>query len=166
MVGAMARLAIFGKRLGRQARAVYTSSALYQGDSNSLWNNLAQAIEIVEAIEQSEDIIDTLTTSLPQACHEKVQPSLCAGQAAGAVECPRGTLYHFYELDDKGRIVAADMITPSAQNTSRIELDIREVVGQSQANEPAILQENLETLIRAYDPCNTCATHMVSIAYK
>ncbi|MBI4532817.1 MAG: nickel-dependent hydrogenase large subunit [Candidatus Melainabacteria bacterium] len=204
MVGAMARLMLFGQRLGRNARAVYTASALYEGDSNSLWNNLAQAIEIVEAIEQAETIIDSLLTKLPGShshtpalmpgCIEefggglhpgqtglkdpalkggvsvkrddKIRPSIRAGQAAGAVECPRGTLYHFYVLDDQGHIVAADMITPSAQNTFRIELDIREIVSQSQAAEPATLQANLEMLVRAYDPCNTCATHMVSIAYK
>ena len=56
------------------------------------------------------------------------------------------------------------MITPSAQNSARIELDIKEVVSQNINEED--LMPNLETLVRAYDPCNTCATHMVSITSK
>ena len=84
-----------------------------------------------------------------------------AGKGAGAVECPRGTLYHYYEIDKNHSIVKADMITPSAQNTARIELDIKEAVAANEIDEA--LMPNLETLVRAYDPCNTCATHMVSV---
>ena len=82
------------------------------------------------------------------------------------MECPRGTLYHYYELDEQGKILAADMITPSAQNTARIELDIRTVTQQNIEQESSLLQPILETLVRAYDPCNTCATHMVEIRYE
>ena len=81
------------------------------------------------------------------------------------MECPRGTLYHYYELDERGRITAADMITPSAQNTARIELDIATVVNQYIGKEDSQLEANLETLVRVYDPCNTCATHMVQVRY-
>lgn len=49
-------------------------------------------------------------------------------RGVGSVECPRGTLYHDFSVDKTGMVVAANMITPSAQNTARIELDIREVV--------------------------------------
>ncbi len=168
MVGSMARLSLFGHRLGRHARSVYTASPLASGDMNSLWNNLAQAIEIVECIYQAELVIEKLLVELPRGGGDtglkRLPPK--AGQGAGAVECPRGTLYHCYSLDDRGHIAAADMITPSAQNTARIELDIREVVTQFVDKEPETLQANLETLVRAYDPCNTCATHMVSVKYN
>ena len=120
------------------------------------------------AIDRSELIIETLLTKLAgESQSSKMErPVAKAGEAAGAIECPRGTLYHYYSLDDRGHILAADMITPSAQNTARIELDIREVVNQSTDPESPVLQANLETLVRAYDPCNTCATHMVSVRYR
>ena len=57
------------------------------------------------------------------------------------------------------------MVTPSAQNTARIEMDIKETVEQFANYESSDLQKSLETLVRAYDPCNTCATHMVSVSY-
>ncbi len=108
-----------------------------------------------EARNENETNIDRLLDKLP-------------GAAVGAVECPRGTLYHYYDLDEKGVVRAADLITPSAQNTQRIESDIRNTVEARIAEvedgaRQALLQADLETLVRAYDPCNTCATHAVSI---
>lgn len=166
MVGSMARLFLFGDRLTGSARDVYKRSAMASGDSNSIWNNLGQSIEIIQALERADEIIDVLATA-----DKSQEPAVSlstkrAGSAVGAVECPRGTLYHAYTIDDKGTILAADMITPSVQNTGRIELDIHEVVAAAaDANSPK-LQSGLETLVRAYDPCNTCATHMVKVSYR
>lgn len=168
MVGAMSRLYHFGKRLTSAAKQFYESSALSKGDTNTVWNNLAQAIEIVEAIERSKQIIEKLLAKpgeLDSDCHIRRAEGK-AGKAVGAVECPRGTLYHYYEIDESGKIQKADMVTPSAQNSHRIEADIREVVNSSISGNEANIQSNLETLVRAYDPCNTCATHMVSVHYK
>lgn len=164
MVGAMARLALFGKRLTREALNVYQATPLFKGDSNSIWNNAAQAIEIIQAIERAIEIVDEVEALKKEQSAEKQPLEIIAGSATGAVECPRGTLYHYYEIDENGVIRAADMITPSAQNTARIELDIKEVVSQSKEKE--MLGPHLETLVRAYDPCNTCATHMVAINWK
>jgi sulfhydrogenase subunit alpha len=166
MVGAMARLRLFGDRLGDEAKEFYGNSPLASGDTNTIWNNFAQSIEVVEAIDQAigickKLIIDGSKGDRPTS-HSLV---VKAGQAVGAVECPRGTLYHYYSIDDKGKILAADLITPSAQNTARIESDIREVVNLTRDQDAATMQNNLETLVRAYDPCNTCATHMVSVQY-
>jgi sulfhydrogenase subunit alpha len=167
MVGSMARLALFGHRLGRRAGQIFHSCPLSKGDTNTLWNNLAQGIEVVDAIDRAELIIEKLITKLTANAETGgVQPvSTRAADAVGAVECPRGTLYHSYSLNERGQILAADMVTPSAQNTARIELDIKEVVSQAADPESAQLRANLETLVRAYDPCNTCATHMVSVRY-
>lgn len=177
MVGSMARLTMFADRLSPNAKGIFDSTALARGDYNTIWNNLAQGIEVVEAFDRSLKIIKTLlqnrqewdTFEKRQNSRSNISP--IQGAACGTVECPRGTLYHYYELDAKGFVVAADMITPSAQNTYRIERDIQEVVAQTiteESNEAQeqLLKRNLETLVRAYDPCNTCATHMVSVRYR
>lgn len=174
MVGSMARLALFGDRLDGKAKDLFIQSPLSASDTNTLWNNLAQAIEIVYALERTPQIIAEIESlSNAVSADEPLTSRRQAGAAAGAVECPRGTLYHFYEVDAEGIVLKADMITPSAQNTARIELDIKEVVENEQnkscatdQNDPNDLQKQLETLVRAYDPCNTCATHMVQIMYK
>ena len=130
MVGSLARLYFFADRLRPSARAIYAKSPLAAGNSNTILNNLAQGIELVEAIDRSVEIIDILLkmpASQP-ASHGGGGVAIKAGKGVGAVECPRGTLYHCYELDETGKVVAADMITPSAQNTARIEEDISTVV--------------------------------------
>ncbi len=164
MVGSMARLALFGDRLKGDAAHIYKQSPLHEGDHNTIWNNAAQAIEIVQAIQRAAVLIDEIVTSEKKDNSQNLGLNARAGSATGTIECPRGTLYHHYEIDDSGKIFKADMITPSAQNTARIELDIKEVVSQNSKDEH--LMTNLETLVRAYDPCNTCATHMVSVNYK
>ncbi len=166
-VGAMARLNLYNQLLTGEAAQVYKNSPLSKGDNNSIWNNLAQSIEVVHAIDDSirllTEIISRYDEAKPVDQHAiKSQP----GAAVGAVECPRGTLYHNYELNNEGIIVVADMVTPSAQNTARIEMDIKEAVEQCFNLQSVDLQKSLETLVRAYDPCNTCATHMVSVSYK
>jgi sulfhydrogenase subunit alpha len=172
MVGSMARLFLFSDHLVDTSRSIYEITALAHGDTNSLWNNLAQAIEIVEAVERSQKLIKELCDE-PALLLEGIVPDgslRClpaqAGKSVGAVECPRGTLYHYYEIDNTGTVLAADMITPSAQNSHRIEVDIKEVVAQCDDIAKPDLQKQLETLVRAYDPCNTCATHMVSVKVK
>lgn len=165
MVGAMARLNLFSSLLSAEAQDVYKETPLALGDTNTVWNNLAQAIEILESSIRAAEIIDELceTKDSWQNSSSLSPTTAKAGSATGAVECPRGTLYHFYELDQAGKISFADMITPSAQNSARIEVDIREVVESADDVQADELSDNLETLVRAYDPCNTCATHMVSI---
>ena len=177
MVGSLARLNLFNDRLKKSARKLYDNSPIARGDTNSIWNNLGQAIEIVEAMDRAKEILDDLIARYQTWFREKPLHDLKDANflsdkpSVGAVECPRGTLYHEYTVDSEGLIKSANMITPTAQNTYRIERDIQEVVSQSIEGRKdeeieSTLATNLETLVRAYDPCNTCATHMVSVNYK
>jgi coenzyme F420-reducing hydrogenase alpha subunit len=180
MVGAIARLRFHSEKLGREARQLFLSSELAKGSCNTMLNNLAQSIELVEAVYRAQAICETLLQieedekASPGEARNENETSIdrlldkLPGAAVGAVECPRGTLYHYYDLDEKGLVRAADLITPSAQNTQRIESDIRNTVESriaevDDAARQSLLQADLETLVRAYDPCNTCATHAVSI---
>lgn len=166
LVGALARLYFSKDKLTDEAKSLYAKSALAQGKCNTYLNNLAQSIELVDAIDQAMNTINELISDdSPDEQLLSIASHIKEGSGVGAVECPRGTLYHSYTLDKSGTISAADMITPSAQNSARIELDVCTVAEESlKLNQNGeTLKENLETLIRAYDPCNTCATHMVSI---
>lgn len=165
MVGSLARLHFFADRLKPSARSIFAKSPLAAGNSNTILNNLAQGIELVEAIDRSIEIIDSLLKMPASTPPAHGAMAIKAGRGVGAVECPRGTLYHCYELDETGKVIAADMITPSAQNTARIEEDISTVVTDHLERKSDLLQSHLETLVRAYDPCNTCATHMVQVRY-
>jgi sulfhydrogenase subunit alpha len=165
MVGSLARLHFFANKLSSSAKSIYSRSPLAAGNNNTILNNLAQGIELVEAIDRCMVIIGKLTAMEPSVMKTHEKPAISAGKGVGAVECPRGTLYHCYEIDAEGKVTGADMITPSAQNTARIEQDISTVVEDHLERKSELMQSHLETLVRAYDPCNTCATHMVQVRY-
>jgi len=82
-----------------------------------------------------------------------------AGKGVGAVEAPRGTLYHYYEIDDRGRILNCNIITPTAQFLNNLEEDLRAYLPEAAGLPDAERDCRLKILIRAYDPCFSCATH-------
>ena len=86
-----------------------------------------------------------------------------AGRGVAAREVPRGTLFHEYVLDDDGRVVSANVITPTAQNLANVERDMRRAVESLIAREPDIREQRLklglEMVVRAYDPCISCSVH-------
>jgi coenzyme F420-reducing hydrogenase alpha subunit len=88
-----------------------------------------------------------------------------AGRGVGALEVPRGTLFHEYELDEAGRVVSANVVTPTAQNLAHLEGDLRQaaermIQAERDIPEPR-LKLGLEMVARAYDPCISCSVHVV-----
>jgi sulfhydrogenase subunit alpha len=85
--------------------------------------------------------------------------------AVGAVEAPRGILYHNYSFDENGCITKANVITPTAMNCANIEKDCRVAVERLVAEGKKNLEEPLELIARAYDPCISCSVHMVRVRF-
>jgi len=161
MVGANARLINMGKRLDGQAADLLKQHYDKRWMRNPLYNNLAQAIEIVWAME-----------SLPEACDKVASmddprtevPTRQTGSGTGAVEAPRGVLYHHYELKD-GLVDVADIITPTAQNLDDVELHMKLAAERmlAEGKKDDEVRLGLEMIARAYDPCISCATHLVTL---
>ena len=80
-------------------------------------------------------------------------------KGTAACEAPRGTLFHHYELDKNGYIVACDIITPTVQNLPPLEVAMKKLGPIIKNKKPTERNQIIEMLIRAYDPCITCATH-------
>jgi sulfhydrogenase subunit alpha len=123
---------------------------------------MAQAVEMLFALEQIPPLVDKIIALKDP---EFVRPTRDHGEATGAVEAPRGTLYHHYRLKD-GRIAEADIITPTAQNFEDIERYFRlaaENLPDDYKGDPKAI---LETIARSYDPCISCATHLVEVRRK
>ena len=80
-------------------------------------------------------------------------------RAVGAVEAPRGGLYHEIVLDEKGIIKEVNIITPTVQNMSSLEGTAQKLIEQTISLSKDKRKRLLEMLIRAYDPCITCAVH-------
>ncbi|MCS7139300.1 MAG: Ni/Fe hydrogenase subunit alpha [Candidatus Nezhaarchaeota archaeon] len=162
MVGALPRMMLNKSKLKGQALDMLKDVESKLDAANPLTNNLAQALETVYAVERSIEIINELLSKGLKP-EEPIVAKSRRGSGAGGVEAPRGTLYHYYELDDEGRIVKADIVTPTAQNVVNMEKYIRLSAERLLAKGEEKLEPLLEMIVRAYDPCISCSVHMVNV---
>lgn len=164
MVGALARFNINYDKLHPKAQSAALALGLQPINTNSYLNTVAQVVEIVHAVEESIAIIDILLER-GIVWEEPVAPARLSGEGVGACEVPRGILFHHYIIDE-GRVTTANCIIPTGQNLANIEADMRELV-------PTILNRTqeeitlaLEMLVRAYDPCISCSTHLLNVQFE
>jgi coenzyme F420-reducing hydrogenase alpha subunit len=85
------------------------------------------------------------------------------GRGTAAVEAPRGLLFHSYSYDRNGLLESADCVIPTAQNLASIETDLAAILPTLLDLPDRELRRRLEMLIRAYDPCLSCSTHLLEI---
>jgi sulfhydrogenase subunit alpha len=161
MVGALARINLAKgslheatKRDAAQALARFPSTNIYD-------NNLAQAIEILHCVDHAIDILEQESF----AVEAPVPPALPEGTGVGVIEAPRGTLYHKVTINTKGNVVEGEIVVPTGQNQINIEQDLGTLVESMLPQNPTKeqLQLELEKLIRAYDPCMSCASHFLTL---
>jgi sulfhydrogenase subunit alpha len=162
-VGALARMNVAKETLNKQTRKEIASYLKFFPSNNIFYNNLAQAIEILHSIDSAIEIIET------KDFKEEKPKEYVAKDAIGygVVEAPRGILYHMLEIKDK-KVVNANFIIPTAQNNVQMEEDIKvlfEELLNKNKTEHEILHE-VEKLIRAYDPCFSCASHFLKLKIK
>lgn len=147
MVGALARLNI--------SKNIYKYKINF---TNPFHNNFAQAIEIFQFHQEAREIIQKLLDlEMDSTISQPVKNSLLKG--IGAVEAPRGGLYHEIHLDKNNIITYANIITPTVQNLTSIEKSAEALLEQYKNKSQQQKIQLLNILIRAYDPCITCAVH-------
>jgi len=125
---------------------------------HTLANHWARVVEMIQAAEtiglllQRPEITGGGLRNLPTA-----KPSI----GIGAIEAPRGTLFHHYETDEQGLVTRANLIVATQNNAARIAMSVeraakglihRGIVSEGLLN-------RIEMAFRAYDPCFGCATH-------
>lgn len=164
MVGALARYNLNYKQLTPLAATVGEMLGLNGVNYNPYMNNIAQVVESVFAVERSLAIIDKLLSMDLVLEKDNVEPK--AGQGAGAVEVPRGVLFHEYEYDADGICRKANCVIPTNLNHNNIQLDMDKLVPEFMHLGETELQFHLEMLVRAYDPCISCSTHYLDVAFK
>ncbi len=159
-VGALSRLMVNRSLVTGPGHTALKRLGLHLPSHTPLDNNLAQAVELGMDLELALETIDHLLDGalVPQA-PVAIQPR--AGTGTGVTEAPRGILVHSYSYDEDGRIVAADVITPTAMNASSIERHFQVAVSQHGSGTDAALTKKLEMIVRAYDPCISCSVHLV-----
>jgi sulfhydrogenase subunit alpha len=164
MVGALARFNVNHDLLHPKAKAAAEALGLRPICTNPYMNTVAQVVEIAHCIEDGIQLIDTLLERGIQ--HEVPNVKVRAGKGAGACEVPRGVLFHEYTVDDDGRIAGANCIIPTGQNLANIEADMRALVPRILDKAQDQIRLALEMLVRAYDPCISCSTHMLDVKFE
>ncbi len=158
-VGSLARLNNNFEFLHPVAKDIARRFNLIPINHNPFMNNIAQLVECVHVVMDSIRLIEELLNSKFTAPRQEVRPK--SGVGVGAVEVPRGVLYHCYEFDSKGKIIKSDCVIPTGQNHANIQHDL-----EALAKEYAIRGEKdrdiellASMLVRAYDPCISCSVH-------
>jgi len=162
-VGALARFNNNAEMLCPLAKDVAKMFGLEKGCCNPYMNNIAQLVECVHVVEVSIQMIDELLTAGLK--DEKVSSSPKAGKSSGCVEAPRGILFHEYEFDSKGKCVAADICIPTNQNHASIQEDFEKLVPEVLDEGEDAVRQKMEMLVRSYDPCISCSTHMLDVRF-
>lgn len=122
-------------------------------------NNVAQADELGWALARSRDLIIALLAFSGTEPGSVPVPTR-AGTGTAVIEAPRGVLIHHYVVDDRGQITAADIVTPTAINQRAIEAQLLTDLQETPEGE---LDAAAQRIVRAFDPCISCAVHILKV---
>jgi sulfhydrogenase subunit alpha len=164
MVGALARFNNNYEQLHPRAKAAAEELGMKPLVTNPFLNSAAQAIEMVHCIEDSIRLVDELVDrGLTE--EEPYRFSGRGGEGVGSCDVPRGILFHNYVIDDQGLIQGANCVIPTNQNHANIQADMQALVPQILDRPQDEIRLTLEMLVRAYDPCISCSTHLLNVEF-
>jgi sulfhydrogenase subunit alpha len=158
-VGALARFNNNYDLLHPKAKEAAERLNLRPKVHNPYLYNLAQLVECFHVMHESKELLlelidlDTSKFSIPYKIGR------CEG--IGAVEAPRGILYHCHRINEEGKIEKADCVIPTSQNNGNIYHDLHKLVNDliAQGMEEKEIERLSQMLVRAYDPCISCSVH-------
>jgi coenzyme F420-reducing hydrogenase alpha subunit len=163
MVGALARFNNNARQLLPAAQKAAEELGLKAVCHNPYMISIAQIVETIHVIEDAISLIDKLTSRGLR--EEKPPVKVRAGRGIGAVEAPRGILFHDYTYDDKGTLINANCVIPTNQNHNNIQKDMEVLVPEIIDRSQEEITLRLEMLVRAYDPCISCSTHFLKVKF-
>jgi F420-non-reducing hydrogenase large subunit len=172
-VGPLARLNVIDKIPTEKAgRLLDEFKDNYGTAQNTLLYHYARLIELIYSVERALELLnddEIISTNIrnglnePLMSFEEAKNSNIKYRGVGIVEAPRGSLIHDYETDEAGMITQANLIVATGQNNLSMDMGVRETAKKIiKGNDvPEVLKNKLEMIVRAYDPCLSCATHFI-----
>ena len=127
---------------------------------NTLLYHYARLIEALFAAEKVRDLLDDpdiLGQDLLNT-HQDFK-----GEGVGVIEAPRGTLIHHYWANPTGQITKVNLIVSTGHNNWAMSNAV-DSVAKTYVHGPDVKEgmlNRVESVIRSFDPCLSCATHMV-----
>jgi coenzyme F420-reducing hydrogenase alpha subunit len=159
LVGPLARVNLNQERLTQSAKQVLADCGVGLPLRNPFHGIIARSVEILYALEESLRLIERYESPPVPAAPVVVRP----GTGMACTEAPRGILYHRYAVDRDGIIREAKIVPPTSQNQSRIEQDLRLFMPRLLRLPDQEAALACERVIRCYDPCISCATHLLKL---
>jgi len=164
--GALSRIFRFNRHLNPLASVIFKELGI--NFQNPFHNNLSQAVELIHYLEEAGKLLAELgkgDVSEAKIDEKKVRQRALSGKGpwprrgVGLIEAPRGILIHDVEIDKSGLVTNYNIITPTALNLSALAPEA-ELFLLKNPNLPREKKRTvLEDLVRASDPCITCAVH-------
>ncbi|MBK7097049.1 MAG: Ni/Fe hydrogenase subunit alpha [Sphingobacteriales bacterium] len=162
-VGPLARINICNRirtPLAEKERINFFEFAGRKVVNSTMYFHWARLIEMLACAEEMKLLLndpDILSEDL-------VRTGVPRLQGIGIVEAPRGTLTHHYAVDEKGMITRCNLIVSTTHNNDAMNHAVKWVAENVISNKGTItdaMLNQVETAIRAYDPCLSCATHAI-----
>ncbi|MBC8357515.1 MAG: Ni/Fe hydrogenase subunit alpha [Candidatus Aminicenantes bacterium] len=142
---AQAELEEFREKFGRPAQ----QTLLYH------WARL------IELLYNAEHVVRLLEDPEITSTDTRKKVEVRAARGISSVEAPRGTLIHDYETDENGLITNVNLIVGTTHNNAPINMSVKsaaiDLIKDGKYDEGIL--NKVEMMIRAHDPCLSCATH-------
>ena len=119
----------------------------------------ARMIETLHAIEKIGELLndkDLQGNDILASTDERHE------EVVGLIEAPRGTLFHHYVINKNDQVVRANLIVSTTNNNTPMNMAVKKVASDYISGKAKITEgmlNHIEVVIRAYDPCLSCATH-------
>lgn len=158
-VGPMARFSLNFGKLTALSQQMARDAGLEGQCPNPFKSIIVRSIEMLHAFDDALRIVEGYEEPDKPCVDVKVR----AGTGYGCTEAPRGICYHRYTIDDKGIILDAKIVSPTAVNQATIEKDLWHFVEPRLDLPKEKLQWQCEQAIRNYDPCISCSAHFLKL---
>ncbi len=118
----------------------------------------ARMIEVLHTVEKIGDLLrdpDLQGTDLVVSGKRR-------GEGIAILEAPRGTLFHHYQVNDEDLVTMCNLIVSTTNNNEPMNRAVAGVARKVMTGRTTItegMMNQVEVVIRAYDPCLSCATH-------
>jgi len=126
----------------------------------TLYYHYARLIEALYGLEQIRVLCEDPDILSEDILNTRIE---ITGHGVGAIEAPRGTLWHDYHTDENGVLTRVNLIVATGNNnwamSNAVDTVAKEFVDGNGVTEGML--NRVEAAIRAYDPCLSCSTHAV-----
>jgi F420-non-reducing hydrogenase large subunit len=165
MVGPIARYKIV-KKYGDEDVDSYLDYFNKPWETNLLSANFLGLLELLFLSKKCVSMIETCDLTNPKGVPRDGISN--RGVGIGAVEAPRGTLIHHYEVDHNNLIKRAKLYIPTEMNIPTMNKLLTTFCKKfyAETQDLELMKKYAQMIVRAFDPCISCATHVVNLRSK